>query len=68
MEIVQIIVILVVIGVLLWLVNTYVPMDAQVNKILNAVVIIALVLWLLFWILGLVGLVPLRPMFPRATG
>ena len=64
MEIIQIIVVLVVIGVLLWLVNTYIPMDEQIKKILNAVVVIALVLWLLVWVLGLVGLVPARQLFP----
>jgi hypothetical protein len=36
-----------VVGVLLWLVNTYVPMDAKIKSILNAVVVIAVVLWLL---------------------
>ena len=67
MEIVQLVVILAVVGVLLWLINTYIPMDDQVKKILNAVVIIAIVLWLLWFVLGLVGLVPGRPLFvPRA--
>jgi hypothetical protein len=67
MEIIQLVVILAVVGVLLWLINTYIPMDDQVKKILNAVVIIAIVLWLLWFALGLVGLVPARPMFPRGT-
>lgn len=35
------------IGVLLWLVNTYVPMDRKINQILNGVVIICVVVWLL---------------------
>ncbi len=56
MELIQLIVLLIVIGVLLWLVNTYIPMDATVKQILNAVVIIALVVWLLVWLLGSVGL------------
>ena len=47
MPILGIVVTLIVIGVLLWLVNTYVPMDAQIKKILNVVVIICVVLWLL---------------------
>jgi hypothetical protein len=63
MEIIQLVVILAVVGVLLWLINTYIPMDEQVKKILNAVVIIAIVLWLLWFALGLVGLVPGRPLF-----
>lgn len=38
---------LILIGVLLWLVNAYIPMDAKIKQILNAVVIILVVLWLL---------------------
>ena len=46
--------VLVVVGVLLWLVNTYLPMDAKIKSILNIVVVIAVVLWLLraFGVLG----------------
>lgn len=47
MPIIQLIAILAVIGVLLWLVNTYVPMAAPIKTIINAVVVIAVVLWLL---------------------
>lgn len=45
---------LIVVGVLLWLVNTYVPMDAKIKKILNGVVVICVIVWLLyaFGILG----------------
>lgn len=45
---------LIVVGVLLWLVNTYIPMDGKIKKILNAVVVICVVIWLLyaFGILG----------------
>jgi len=60
MELIQLIVLLIVVGVLLWLVNTYIPMDARVKQILNAVVIIALVVWLLFWLLSMVGLLHYR--------
>jgi len=38
---------LIVVGVLLWLVNAYVPMDAKIKNILNIVVVIVVVLWLL---------------------
>jgi len=55
MPLIQIIVILVVIGVLLWAVNSFVPMDSNVKQILNAVVVIALVIWLLFWVLAIFG-------------
>jgi hypothetical protein len=47
MPLLQIIIVLVVVGVLLWLVNTYIPMQGTIKSILNAVVIIVLVLWLL---------------------
>ncbi|WP_310497226.1 Thivi_2564 family membrane protein [Sandarakinorhabdus sp.] len=44
---INVIVTLVVIGVLLWLINTYVPMAGSIKSILNAVIVIAVVLWLL---------------------
>jgi hypothetical protein len=45
---------LIVIGVLLWLVNTYIPMDGKIKKILNVVVVICVVVWLLsaFGVIG----------------
>ena len=47
MPILNIVIVLVVVGVLLWLVNTYIPMQRTIKNILNAVVVIALVIWLL---------------------
>lgn len=47
MSLVTIIITLIVVGVLLWLVNTYIPMDRKIKTILNAVVVIAVILWLL---------------------
>jgi len=47
MSLINLIITLVVVGVLLWLVNSYIPMEARIKKILNVVVIIAVVLWLL---------------------
>lgn len=47
MSLLTLLAVLIVIGVLLWLVNTYVPMDATIKMIFNAVVVIAVVLWLL---------------------
>lgn len=38
---------LVVIGVILWAINTYVPMDGKIKNILNGVVVVAVILWLL---------------------
>lgn len=45
---------LIVIGLLLWLANTYIPMDGKIKNILNVVVVILVVLWLLnvFGVLG----------------
>ena len=47
MPLLQVLIILIVVGVVLWLVNSYIPMQATIKKILNAVVVIAVVLWLL---------------------
>ena len=47
MPLVQVVTILIVVGVLLWLVNRYIPMQASIKSILNGVVVIAVVLWLL---------------------
>jgi hypothetical protein len=47
MPLVQLVVMLIVVGVLLWLVNNYIPMDSKIKSILNVVVVIAVVLWLL---------------------
>ena len=47
MPLIHLIVVLVVVGVILWLVNSYIPMDAKIKKILNVVVVIAVILWLL---------------------
>jgi hypothetical protein len=44
---VQILVVLIVVGVLLWLVNSFIPMAGSIKSILNAVVVILVVLWLL---------------------
>jgi len=54
MPLIHVLIVLVVVGVILWLVNTYIPMDAKIKKILNIVVVIVVVLWLLsaFGILG----------------
>jgi hypothetical protein len=56
MDLIQLVVVLIVLGVLLWLVNTYIPMDARIKQIVNAVVIIGVVVWLLFFVLSLAGI------------
>ena len=47
MIIINVLVTLVVIGVLLYMVNNYIPMDRKIKSIINIIVIIAVVLWLL---------------------
>ena len=54
MPLIQLVIVLVVLGVILWAINTYIPMDATIKKILNVVVVIAAVLYVLaaFGLLG----------------
>ena len=47
MPLIQLLVVLIVVGVLLWLVNRFIPMAGSIKTILNVVVVIAVVLWLL---------------------
>lgn len=47
MPLLTIVVTLIVAGILLWLVNTYIPMDGKIKRILNIVVVVVVVLWLL---------------------
>ena len=57
MPLINVVISLIVVGVLLWLVNTYIPMDGKIKQILNGVVVIAVVIWLLqaFGLLGSLG-------------
>ena len=57
MSLINLLVVLVVVGVLLWLVNNYIPMDGKIKQILNVVVVILVVIWLLqsFGLLGPLG-------------
>jgi hypothetical protein len=54
---VHVIIVLIVVGLLLWLVNNYIPMDGKIKSILNTVVVIFVILWLLqaFGIIGALG-------------
>ena len=47
MPLLQLVMILIVVGVLLWLVNRFIPMAGSIKSILNAVVVIGVVVWLL---------------------
>jgi hypothetical protein len=57
MSLISLIVTLIVVGVLLWLINSYIPMDGKIKNIINVVVVICVVVWLLsaFGVLGSAG-------------
>ena len=59
---VQLILLLVVLGVVMYLINAFVPMDAGIKKILNVTVIIVVILWLLqsIGLLGPIGNIRIR--------
>lgn len=63
MSLINLVIVLIVVGVLLWLVNTYIPMDRKIKSILNVVVVIVVVIWLLqvFGVLGSLGGVRVGP-------
>lgn len=48
MPLINVVLTLVVVGVVLWLINTYIPMQGTIKKILNVVVVIVVILWLLY--------------------
>ncbi len=54
MPLINLVIILVVVGVILWLINNYIPMDRKIKSILNIVVVIVVVIWLLS-VFGVIG-------------
>ncbi|MDB5201932.1 MAG: hypothetical protein JWQ27_1341 [Ferruginibacter sp.] len=54
MPVVTVVIVLIVVGVLLWLINRYIPMDGKIKSILNIVVVICVIIWLLK-VFGLLG-------------
>ena len=54
MSLITLVITLIVVGVLLWVVNRYIPMDRKIKNILNIVVVIVVVIWLL-QVFGVVG-------------
>ena len=54
MPLIQLVIVLVVVGVVLWAINTYIPMQATIKKILNVVVVMTVIVWLLS-VFGIVG-------------
>lgn len=57
MSLLSILLVIVVVGVILWLINSYLPMDGKIKTILNVVVVIFLIIWLLkaFGVLASLG-------------
>lgn len=60
MDLITLIVVCVVVGVALWLINAYVPMDHKIKQILNVAVVILLVLWIVVSVLGVTHLGTVR--------
>ena len=54
MSLISVVLTLIVVGVVLWLINTYIPMAGSIKSILNVVVVIAVILWLLYGF-GIIG-------------
>jgi len=47
MPLLSILIVIIVVGVLLWIINSFIPMDRKIKQIFNIVVVIVLVIWLL---------------------
>ena len=47
MSLLSILLVIIIVGVLLWAVNTYIPMDRKIKNILNIVVVVIVIVWLL---------------------
>jgi hypothetical protein len=58
MSLITVIIVLIVVGLVLWLINNYIPMDGKIKSILNIVVVICVIVWLLkaFGLLGKLNL------------
>ncbi len=47
MPLLTVLLVLIVAGVILWLINTYIPMDRKIKNVLNVVVVVVVIVWLL---------------------
>jgi hypothetical protein len=54
MPLLHLIIVLVVVGLVLWVINSYIPMQATIKRILNVVVVFAVIIWLLS-VFGVIG-------------
>jgi hypothetical protein len=59
MTLVDIVLVLIVVGLIMWLVNTYIPMAGGIKSLLNVVVFLVVLVWVL-QVFGLVGAIPIR--------
>ena len=62
MPLIQIVIVLIVVGVILGLINRYIPMAGSIKSILNGVVVICVILWLLqiFGVIGSINSIKVR--------
>ena len=54
MPLIHLVIVLVIVGLILWVINSYIPMQSTIKRILNVVVIICVIIWLLS-VFGLIG-------------
>jgi uncharacterized protein YhhL (DUF1145 family) len=59
MTLIDIVLALVIIGLVMWLINTYIPMAGGIKSLLNVVVFVIVLIWVL-QIFGLIGAIPVR--------
>ena len=59
MTLVDVVLVLIIVGLMLWLVNTYIPMAGGIKSLLNVVVFLAVLIWVL-QVFGLLGPLPFR--------
>lgn len=59
MTLIDIVLVLIAAGLILWLVDTYVPMAGGIKSLMNVVVFVVMLIWIL-QVFGLVGPVPIR--------
>lgn len=52
MSLLTIIVVFVVVGVILWLINQFIPMDARIKTALSVIVVVLLIVWVLTGVFG----------------
>lgn len=62
MPIINIVIILIGVGIVLWLINNYIPMDGKIKSILNLVVVVVVAVWLLqtFGVIGSLKAIQIR--------